>query len=288
MNVPFRDRVLLAGAALLALGSGAGFGAMSWRQARSPHRHVAKLGPAGAPDARGAIAPATRVRQVWSAPEAQPRGADWLYDVFTPPEIFYHAGSREFTVRPPSSFREDVAQEAFGLELVSVHREPFSLQLVGYVGETGRWRGTFQNLISGEVFLASANHRVPELGLMIREFEVQWRPVASPESMTTRQRVATAVILDERTGCDVRLTHRERQLGPAAAAVVSLAGETGTREVRAGDTCTLGQVTYRINAIHGTPASLDVSRESPALAEPERRVLMLREPTVAIRLSRDE
>src|SRR5687767_7844597 len=141
--------------------------------------------------------------ETWAAPVAQSRGREWIYDTFTPPEIFYNARSKQFTVKPPSSLVDEDTQEAFGLELIAVRPEPFRLQLIGYAGGEGNWRGTFQNVISGEVFLAAAGRRVPNLGLTIRALDVSLQPVRIADSMTTNQRVATAVVRDEKTGRDI-------------------------------------------------------------------------------------
>jgi hypothetical protein len=172
---------------------------------------------------------------------------------------------------------EGEPEEEFGIELVAVRPEPFRLQLIGYVGGDGRWRGTFENVLTGEVFLAAAGKQVPALGLSIRSFEVQAQPVALADSMTTRQRIATAIVRDEKTGREVTLTHRERQFTGSVSAFVALPGETATREVRAGDTFKLGEATYRIDKVQLTPAALEVTKEAPSLAQPDRRSLFPRE-----------
>src|SRR5687767_8983350 len=148
--------------------------------------------------------------ETWAAPVAQSRGREWIYDTFTPPEIFYNARSKQFTVKPPSSLLDEDAQESYGLDLVAVRPEPFRLQLIGYVGGEGNWRGMFQNLVSGHVFLASGGHRVPNFALTVRSLDVSPHPIRMGESMTTRQRVATAVVRDDKTGNEITLTHRER------------------------------------------------------------------------------
>src|SRR5881394_1530208 len=99
--------------------------------------------------------------ETWAAPVAQTRGRDWIYDTFTPPEIFYNSRSKQFTVKPPSGLGDEEPTEAFGVELVSVRPEPFRLQLIGFAGEDAGGKGFFQNLLSGEVFLATAGRRVP-------------------------------------------------------------------------------------------------------------------------------
>jgi hypothetical protein len=136
----------------------------------------------------------------------------------------------------------------------------------------------FQNVLSGEVFLAGAGRRVPNLALTIRSLDVRPQPVAIAESMTTRQRVASAVVRDEKTGRDVTLTHRERVFTGTVFAFVAQPGQSAAREVRTGDTFRLGDATYRVGRIETNPAGVEITKESPNLTQPDRRVLTPREP----------
>jgi hypothetical protein len=97
------------------------------------------------------------------------------------------------------------------------------------------------------------------------------------ESMTTRQRVATAVVRDDKAGRDVTLTHRERVFTGTVFAFVATPGSNATREVRAGDMFKIGEATYRIEKVETTPPSVEVVKESPTLSQPDRRTLTPRE-----------
>lgn len=271
------EKVLFGVALVLALGSAAGFGTMVIRRESGPREPVPTAQLATAPyTATAPDAPPIKT-ETWAPPGAQNRGRDWVYDAFTPPEIFYNTRSKQFTVRPPSSLSDEDTTEAFGVELVAVRPEPFRLQLIGYVGDEGRWRGMFQNVMSGEVFLASAGFRIPNLALSIKALEVRPQPVAIPDSMTTRQRVAQALVRDEKAGRDITLTHRERLFTGTLFAFVAESGQSAAREVRSGDTFKIGEVTYRIDRIETTPPSIEITKESPTLLQPDRRVLTPRE-----------
>jgi hypothetical protein len=278
MTATTNDKVLIGAALLLALASAAGFGTMVWRHVGFPSGEVptVELAATGY-EARAPDAPAIRT-ETWAAPVAQSRGRDWIYDTFTPPEIFYNARSKQFTVRPPSSLVEEVVQEEFGLELVAVQPEPFRLQLIGYVGGGGTWRGTFLNMVSGEVFLGGGGRRVPALGVAIKSLDVRLQPVSGGEGgMVTQQRVATAVVVDEKAGREIVLTHRERQFTGMLFAFVAVPGDSASREVRNGDIFKQGEATYRVEAIHISPPSIEVAKETPSQAQPERRLLTPRE-----------
>lgn len=275
------DKVLLGAAALLALASAAGFGWVTFTHPSAASTPLPRVELATSPyEPTAPDAPAVRT-DTWAAPVAQSRGREWIYDAFTPPEIFYNARSKQFTVKPPSSLLDEDALEAFGLELVAVRPEPFRLQLIGYVGGEGTWRGTFQNAVTGEVFLGFAGRRVPSLGLTIKSLDVSPQPIRIGENTTVRQRVASAVVLDERTNREVTLTHRERAFTGTITAFVAAPGEKATREVREGDTFKIGEATYRIESVKTTPASIEVTKESSSLSQPDRRVLLPRETETA-------
>jgi len=277
MAAPSSEKVLLGAAALVALASAAGFGWMTFMHPSAASAPLPRVELATTPyEPTAPDAPAVRT-DTWAAPVAQTRGREWIYDAFTPPEIFYNARSKQFAVKPPSGLLDEEALEAFGLELVAVRPEPFRLQLIGYVGGEGTWRGTFQNTVTGEVFLGSAGRRVPSLGVAIKSLDVSLQPIRVGENTTVQQRVASAVIFDERANRDVTLTHRERQFTGMISAFVAGPTETATREVREGDTFKVGETTYRIEAVRLAPVSIEVTKESSSLAQPDRRVLLPRE-----------
>jgi hypothetical protein len=277
MAVTSSDKVLLGSALLLAIASAGFFGFMMVRHKGVPAGAIPQVELATTPYVSAAPEAPPVKTDTWAAPVAQSRGRDWIYDAFTPPEIFYNARSKQFTVKPPSSLLDEDAQETFGLELIAVRPEPFRLQLIGYVGGEGNWRGMFQNLVTGQVFLASSGHRVPALALTVRSLDVSAQPIRMGESMTTRQRIATAVVRDDQAGRDITLTHRERVFTGTVFAFVAAPGETASREVRTGDMFKIGEATYRIEKIETKPPTVEVVKESPTLSQPDRRILTPRD-----------
>jgi len=280
---PSPKTLLVATSALLVV-SAALFGALTWRT-----RATVSLNPpvltAAAYVPAAVDAPVVKNIE-WEAPVALSRGRDWLYDLFTPPEIFYNSRTRQFAVSAPLTGGDEPAEAPFGLELVSVRPEPFRLQLIGYVGGAGEARGIFENRRTGEVFLASAGRRVADLALEIKAFTVRAEPVAIAESMSFSQRVATATIHDLRTKGDLTLTQRERHFTGNVFGLVALEGEGAPREVLAGDTLKLGAALYHIERIVMDPATIEVTKTAPDLAAPVRRILSLRfDPTETAPLS---
>lgn len=274
MALSSSDKALLGGALLLALGSALTFSVLIAREIATPPPPIPRVELADVPyEPLATVVPAVRT-DMWAVPISQSRGREWIYDTFTPPEIFYQVRTRQFTVRPPSSLMEEEVVEPFGLELLSVRPELFRLQLIGFVGEDGTWQGTFQNIDSGEAFLAASGQRVPKLGLTIKTVDVGMHSIALPESMTTQQRVATAVIIDEKSGREVVLTHRERNFTGTVSGIFAGPMLTAPREVREGDQIAVDGVTYRIAKIQLSPPSAEVIKTAPGRTQPEQRVLV--------------
>lgn len=273
-----KEKTYVIAALALVIASAAVCGTLAWRHATGPQTVVATVELTNTPY-EATVAEAEVVKtDTWAQPPAQTRGRDWIYDTFSPPEIFYNARTKHFTVKPPAALLDDgLPEEPFGLDLVSVRNEPFRLQLIGYVGTDGNERGLFENLQTSEVFYATGSRRVPKLGLTIKSFSVRLVEVKSTGNMTTRQRVANAVVVEDKTGAEVILTHRERKFTGGLSAFVAQAGSAVTREVRAGESFVLGDVTYKIEDIKLSPPAIDVTKESASLSQPDRRTLSPRE-----------
>ena len=115
MAVTSSDKVLLSAALLIAIASAAIVGTLA---ARRPAGSMGPLPPLELADATytptAPDAPPIKTER-WEPPVAQKRGREWIYDTFTPPEIFYNARSKQFTVRPPTSLMDDEQREEFCL-----------------------------------------------------------------------------------------------------------------------------------------------------------------------------
>lgn len=267
MRPQLTDRILLGTALLAALAS---FGWFGWPVA-APERtqrgsnSVAKFESAG--DGPTGVADPVVKPELWLPPIAQTRGPQWIYDLFTPPEISYDAQTGQFDVTPPSDpAREDALDAPPGIELIAVRRDPFRLQLVGYVGREGRYLGTFVNLPTSEVFLAGPGRQVPALGLEITDFTVERRPVPSADGTMSNQRVAFAVVRDTATGQSTNLKAGERTYTDELCAVLANDedGDEITREVRPGEEFQSLDHTYKIERLLLDPPAVEFRRISSA------------------------
>jgi len=265
------DKLLLAlAAAVLALS-----GVWMWQQQADVRRVraqavVAQLAGASyevanlhAPDLTAAT---------WPKAPSQSHGRGWLYEVFTPPVIYYNTLAKSFTVTAPGMPGESGAD--FGLELVGVKREPYRLQLVGYVGSPGDYRAAFVSSAQPETLLVREGRRFADLGLTLKSFDVKKVLVEHGDAWPVYDIAALAVLLDDRTGADVVLDSRARKFTDTPLAVLQSAGGDGKpREFHEGDTFSDDTSTYRVERIQLDPPEVVVARQVPGLPQPETKVL---------------
>ena len=156
--------------------------------------------------------------------------------------------------------------------MVAVQREPCGLQLLGFVGGKGSYLGTFENLQTNEVFLAGAGRAVPGLGMVILEFSVELRPVKAGEGSTVFQRVATALVRDERTGVKTTLTNGERgYTGELRAILAETEDEDETHlALHRGEEFRSLDQTYIVDRLQLDPPLAELTQVSPVTKQPIR------------------
>jgi len=262
----FATAVLAAASSTLLFSSRGPFG-------QQPRQTIVFTAAAYAPwqQSESARQPAT-----WNPPASLRRDGAWTYEVFTPPEIYYDADTRRFSVTPQPA-QETVPAVAvgdFGLELLKVERVPFRLQLVGYIGREGNYLGTFENKENSETFLARAGRQVAELGLEIVEFSVRRQRVAALDGASVDEPVAMATVRDLRTGVKTVLNSLERTYTDQVSAVLRDTAEPGREfEAKVGDVISIGATRYTVEKLQIVPPAADVRRETMHATATEYLVL---------------
>jgi len=201
----------------------------------------------------------------WADPVPSSSADGWTYDLFTPPEIFYDADSRRFTVSPPQTALADKnraagdARAQLSVRLLAVKPTPFRLQLIGYVGTKAGYLGLFENTSTTETFLAAAGREVAGLDVLIESFMVMPATVRLPEGMSTRQLTATASARDRTTGKVVTLTTTERSYAANPRAVLGI--DRGVpQEVCVGDIIDVNGESYEIGEVQLSPPRVEMRR----------------------------
>ncbi len=216
----------------------------------------------------------------WPDAAPQSRGPEWVYDVFTPPVIYYNRQTGQFTVTPPERNAPVVARQegGFAIELVAVRQEPYRIQLVGYVGADGAG-GTplaaLENVETGDSLVGRAGKVFESGQFTLQSFDIRRVTTNTDDSMPVIENIGFAVVLDNRTGREETLTTRERRMLPRLQAVLRLLTDPpAQRVVREGETITVEGSDYLVTQLSLNPAQAVVSRRAPdAIGTSDTRAL---------------
>jgi hypothetical protein len=229
-----------------------------------------------------AIALASPASQTWADAPDQTAGPEWIYDVFTPPKIYYNTATKTFVVEPPTPVVDDERKQpelptAFGLELIRVEQPLFRLQLVGYVGEGEQARGNFLNVKTGAVIFGTTGKKLPDLDLEIVRFSATRRVVPQAGGTTLVFVEVSAVVRDTKTGVEIPLDSKTRVPEGSLQATFKVLDGT-ERTVRAGESFTVGQYTYKIEDLTLAPPSAKATKEGGQRTAPETQTLTIAPP----------
>lgn len=222
--------------------------------------------------------------QTWQPVGHQPAGEKWIYNVFTPPKIYYNLQTKQFTVVPPEPPDDDGDRpkppdpvQPFGLVLVKVEQPLFRVQLEGYIGDEGSYRGTFNNVLTGKTFFGVSGKQLPELNLEIVTFEAKRRRIEVPGGSPIIDVTAYAIVKDTVTGQEYRLEPGKRLIdGPLVATFKLLDGTE--RSIKQGESATVGEATYAVGALTLEPAAAVVTKTATSLKEPVVETLLIPPP----------
>ncbi len=205
--------------------------------------------------------------RTWSPPSPQPAGDDWIYDVFTPPRIYYHETQDRFDVRRPDVDTEP--EEVIEVEFVGFEEEPYRIQLTGYAGREDDYLITFLNRETGDVIVTRKGREVSEADIRIENFSV-----TREEENGVVVRVARAVILDRRSGEEVTLLEEETKYLDEPAIVVRTSEDPPrTINARPDESFDVAEYTYRVEEYTVDPPRVVLSKLSEVNEEPESRSL---------------
>jgi hypothetical protein len=225
----------------------------------------------------------------WVIAPSQKTGKEWVFDVFTPPQIYYNTLTKKFTVTPPDYrpvVEVVVQEEPFGLSLVQVVQALFRLQLVGVVGDGPTARGNFENQLTGEVTLATTGKKFSSLNLEIANFTAERRWVKrSGADSDILEDVAIAIVKDTVTGQETKLDVKIRL--PADKLIAKFKFLDGSEHfAKTGDVVTIGDNTFRIGELTLAPSSAIVTKEGTKQneAKTERLAPLSTDPAAQIKI----
>jgi len=272
------DKILLGLGALVFLATGA-IGTMQLRKlddiaSRNP---AAGIEPARYELARAVVPSISTV--VWNDAPTQSRGREWLYDVFTPPVVYYNPQTRSLTATPPvrvTPTTETSGDAPYDIELLGVRQEPYRIQLNGNVGKEDNPIAMFVIVDTDETAVGRPGKHFERHEFTLLSFDVRRITTPVGDGMPVIENVSVATILDERTGREEVLIQGETKMMPRLQATFRINVYPGeTRVVREGATIeTNGQV-YLVTQLSLHPPQAVVSRRSrDALGQSESRTLV--------------
>lgn len=195
-------------------------------------------------------------RTTWRAPTAQARGRGWIYDMFTPPEIYYDVAKAEFFVHDVSPKGGSPSNEFHDLRLIAVRHALFPLQLLGHFGGGERLLGTFEDVDTHEVFLGGPGRELAGMNLRIEAIALERRSLESAGESSVVRIVATARVRDLTTGAVATLVSGERCFSEALVAIVAVhdGAEETFFELKVGETARTLEKRFAVERIELNPS----------------------------------
>jgi len=212
---------------------------------------------------------------LWSGPVPQPRGPGWIYDLFTPPSVYYDRTAGRLSAVPAGGATEDdTTRPRLDLELLEIHSGLFRLQLVGFAGEPESLRGIFLDSGTGETVVGHPGERLAGLGLTVKSVRMERGNAGGVTTDDTRAIEAAAVVVDEGTGENLILTSREPcRKGPPLGLFASRKSPDFRCELQAGESVTVDGVSYCVERIELETQKAVVAYLPPGEKEPLVRTL---------------
>lgn len=105
----------------------------------------------------------------WEHPPSQSAGANWIFEVFTPPIIYYNPQTAAFTLTPPGTVK--LLDKPFSVRLLKVTRPLFRFQYRGHLGEGSRTVIQIEDTLQQRWLDLRIGETQPEVGLRVISFE---------------------------------------------------------------------------------------------------------------------
>lgn len=208
----------------------------------------------------------------WEEASAQSAGVEWVFDVFTPPIIYFNPQTETFTVQatpePPAP--------PWPVELVTIREELYRIQLMGYVGAEGDFKISLENRETGQMLLAREGQEYADHEMAVRSFKIEEVEVQNAGGTKIRESIARVVIYDQRLDREVTLRSDVRKKQDESTAyfrVVKAHDEEFNAGV--GDSFTYEGFTYTLDSIT-PPARATVTRVGGG-EEPETKTFVAKE-----------
>ena len=186
----------------------------------------------------------------WKEPVSQTSGKDWLFEVFTPPIIYFNQQTGAFVLEPPLS--EKQKDDSPDVVLLRIERPPYRIQVEGFVGNDGDYTALLKRTDVQKGFLARPGQRYRDLGIRIDSIQVGRRSYESGrgDATTVESETVEVLLFDEYLRTPIRLTNIEQVRGPEAVAAIQYEARPLEEViVREGDSIVVGGEEYLLGRI---------------------------------------
>lgn len=267
------DKILLL-VAILILGASLAYYLTRAEKAPAVDTALLTAQPTGSAYSPIAVPELRIVELEWLDPKSQSDDGLQVYDIFTSPKIWWNTSEARFIFEPPTI---PPPPPAYGLELVSIERQPYRIQMEAYFGEGGPDTIVqLHNYETGETIRGRMGRDYPEHNFSITDFRVD-RVVEDVDGSTTIRQVPTVVIRDHILNQDVTLTAAERlYLEDSDIVTVRTRSPYPTQTHRweeVGETLKIGDDVFTLIEFSHEAQTARVRKESPEIEEPETRTL---------------
>jgi hypothetical protein len=219
----------------------------------------------------------------WPEPVAQSAGPEWIYDVFTPPEIYIDQAGNFV----PTGWKPTPPPPPFGVYLSDIVRKPYRIQLEGYIEEdrtdpSKSLLFLFDEEGQKQVRLRPGNESVAS------EFKViSFDITRLRDADGNIQKEAKASILDSRTGKEVILTHGQRLFQEDVTVIVRSdeIADFKTELTKAPSTFESASAKYTLLEINLEESTVLVEKHLTEFEPAESRTLEVRSATPAQSIS---
>ncbi len=273
MNKPWASNISLA----LALCS------LLWVATDLSHFDSSQLGPAG--KGQGWMidsqfwVPAEPDVNVWQPPISQSAGSEWIFEVFTPPLIYFNRIEESFVITPPFD-RELPDEQKISIGLTRFVRPPYRLQFAGYIGESSRYRIQLHDLEKNQFYRGQVGEVIEESEFQILDFQVNriLKVPSDGEDTPFVEEIVQLSILDLRDNRMVAL-EKGTTLEAKYGALIVLPGEA-SQLIYEGDVIAFGGSIWTCRKVNAGEGFIMVEQvPSESTSEPALLTLYPREAT---------
>ncbi len=163
---------------------------------------------------------------LWPPPVSQSAGPEWIFDLFTPPVIYFHPQTAKFAVTPPDTDRP--AASTFKLRLVALEKTLYRLQYRGHFGREGQYLIQISDEETGAWYRGKPGASFPAAAFRILAFTAtqSLQPSSIPGGTPTVETIVHLVLQDERSNQEVHLSTQPKYLDVPTAVLQHADGTT--------------------------------------------------------------